>query len=85
MIAGEDKDFGRLETSVVVNATTDSKDSGSVEKVDSCTGLESDRPMEVPDGVVPLLELVCIADVVKADKLADNMIVEENKKIDWEE
>ena len=29
-----------------------------------CAGLERVRPVKVPDGVVPLLELVCVARVV---------------------
>ena len=133
-------EFGRLETSVVVNTTTDSRELGNVEKVDECVGIERNRPVELLDGVVSLLEIVCVADVAvelenegsltaledavvwiepisvvdatiddvceevecelellspaglfgiaadeKAEKLADKLLVEANKKIDWEE
>lgn len=68
MIAREDTEFDRLETSVVVNATMGSSEIGSVEIVDSSTGLEIDRPVKVPDEVVSLLELGCTVDVVAALK-----------------
>ncbi|CAD6591931.1 MAG: hypothetical protein ASARMPRED_005871 [Alectoria sarmentosa] len=68
VVTREDTEFGRLETSVVVNATMGSSEIGSVEIVDSSTGLETDRPVKVPDEVVSLLELGCTVDVVAALK-----------------
>ena len=69
VIAGEDTEFGRLETSVVVNAPTDWSEFGSVKKVDECTRLETGRPIEVWDEDVLLLELGCVVDLVT--KLGD--------------
>ena len=64
VVASEDTEFGRLETSVVVNATTDLREFGNVEVVDDCAGLERNRPVEVPVGVVRLLEPVCVREVM---------------------
>lgn len=66
MKAGEDTAFGRLETSVVVNATTGSGGLGGVDIEDDCAGLKTERLVEGNNRVVPLLELVCTADVVTA-------------------
>lgn len=69
VVATEGVEFGRLEADVVVNVTTDSGEDGSVEAVDDCAGPARGRPVEVPVGVVPLLEPVCVGDVV--DELED--------------
>lgn len=64
VVTSEDTEFGKLEVSVVVNATTDSRDNGSVEVVGDCGWLERDRPVDVPVGVLLLLEPVCVVVVV---------------------
>lgn len=84
MIVREDTEFGRLETSVVVNATTGSLENGSVELVDNSAGLERDRPVNVPDEVIPLLELVCVADVVAELKDRGSLVALEDV-VTWTE
>ena len=64
MTAGEETEFGRLETSVIADATMDSWEFDSVDNLDICAGLEEDRSVEVSDRLVLSLEIVCVTDVM---------------------
>ena len=84
MIADEDTESNILEDSVMVKATIDLEELCGIDNVGSCAILEGDRPVEVPDGVVLSLELVCAADVMAEPKNEESLRALEDVMI-WTE
>ena len=69
---------------MVVKATIDLEELCGVENVSICARLEGDRLVEVPDGVLLSLELICVTDVIAELKDEESPRALEDVKI-WTE